>query len=134
MKYLIDTHVFIWMLTDTAKLSAVARAAITDGENELYLSAVSFWEIAIKLYSKRLSSIGHQPSTLVEAAESMGFISIPLLPDEAATPGNLTDDTHFDPFDRMLIWQAITRKLILISGDRKFRRFEKDGLKLLWKG
>ncbi len=46
---------------------------------------------------------------------------------------SLTEDTHFDPFDRMVIWQAITRKLTLVSGDREFERFGKDGLKLIWK-
>jgi PIN domain nuclease of toxin-antitoxin system len=132
MRLLIDTHVFIWALTDPKKLSAVARAAITSVENELHVSAVSFWEIAIKLRSGRLAPIGHEPYSLVEAAESMGFIPIELTPVEAATQGNLTEDTHFDPFDRMLIWQAIERSLTLVSGDRKFERFASDGLKLLW--
>ena len=133
MKFLLDTHVFIWALTDPKRLSSVARSAITNPENELYVSSVSFWEVAIKARSKRLAPIGHEPSTLVEAAESMGFIPISLTPVEAATQGSLTEDTHFDPFDRMLIWQAISRKLTLVSGDAEFKRFEPDGLKVLWK-
>ena len=133
MKLLLDTHVFIWALTDPKRLPVIAKAAITNTENELYVSSVSFWEIAIKFRSKRLAPIGHEPSTLVEAAESMGFIPIALTPVEAATQGNLTEDTHFDPFDRMLIWQAISRKLTLVSGDKDFESFKPDGLKLLWK-
>lgn len=58
---------------------------------------------------------------------------ISLEPDEAATLGNLTESAHFDPFDRMLIWQAIQRNLTLISGDRAFKKFAADGLRLLWK-
>jgi len=133
MRLLLDTHVFIWALTDPKRLPATTRAAITNTENELYISSVSFWEIAIKLRSKRLAPIGHEPSTLVEAAESMGFIPIALTPVEAANQGDLAEDTHFDPFDRMLIWQAISRDLILISRDPEFERFKADGLKLLWK-
>ncbi len=132
MKLLLDTHTFIWALTDTKRLTVRARKVLADTENEIYVSSVSFWEIAIKVRSKRMTPIGHEPSTLVEAAEAMGFVPVPLMPVEAAAHGNLTEDTHFDPFDRMLIWQAITRKLILISGDRKFEHFTPDGLKLLW--
>lgn len=133
MRLLLDTHVFIWALTDPKKLSSAARAVITDAETDLHVSSVSFWEIAIKIRSGRLAPIGHEPSNLVEAAASMGFIPIELTPVEAATQGTLMEDTHFDPFDRMLIWQAISRKLTLVSGDREFERFKTDGLKLLWK-
>lgn len=132
MRLLLDTHAFIWSLSETGRLPTAARNAIADTENEVYVSSVSFWEISIKSRNKRLAPIGHEPSTLVVASESMGFVPIPIMPVEAATQGNLTEDTHFDPFDRMLIWQAISRKLTLVSGDKEFNRFKKDGLKLLW--
>lgn len=132
MKLLLDTHAFIWALTDSKRLTAAARNAVTSTENEIYVSSISFWEIAIKLRNNRMSPIGHEPSTLVEAAEAMGLITIALTPDEAATRGNLTEDTHFDPFDRMLIWQAIERRMMLISADKAFQRFVPDGLELLW--
>ena len=132
MKLLLDTHAFIWSLSETGKLPLGANDSITDTENEVFVSSVSFWEISIKARNKRLAPIGHEPSTLVVAAEAMGFIPIPITPDDAATQGHLTEETHYDPFDRMLIWQAISRKLTLVSGDKEFRRFEKDGLKLLW--
>ena len=61
-----------------------------------------------------------------------GFGIIAHDPIEAATQGNLTEDTHFDPFGRMLIWQAIQRKLTFVSADRAFTKLEKDGLRLLW--
>lgn len=133
MRFLLDTHTFIWSLSDTKRLSSAAKAAITNAENELFVSSVTFWEIAIKVRNKRLAPIGRPPTTLVEAAELMGFRPVSLSPIEAATSGNLIEDTHFDPFDRMLIWQAINRELTLISGDSEFRRFEPDGLKLIWK-
>ena len=132
MRYLLDTHTFIWALSAPAKMSAKARKVIEDPESEVFVSSVSFWEIAIKVRSRRLAPVGNQASTTVEAAESLGFFPIALTPAEAATSGNLIEDTHFDPFDRMLIWQAISRKMTLVSGDKEFKRFKKDGLRLLW--
>ncbi len=132
MKYLLDTHAFIWTLSAPEKIPSKVRKVIEDPENEVFISSVSFWEIAIKVRSKRLAPVGRATSSTVEAAESMGFLAIPLTPVEAATHGDLTEDTHFDPFDRMLIWQAIQRELILVSGDSEFKKFKADGLRLLW--
>ena len=133
MKLLLDTHTFIWAVSDPDRLPKKARTAIESPDNELFVSSVSFWEIAIKVRSKRLAPIGDYGQDMISVAESTGFRSIPLEPVEAATSAELTEDSHFDPFDRMLIWQAISRKMVLISGDSEFRRFKKDGLKLLWK-
>ncbi len=69
----------------------------------------------------------------MEEARNMNLHVIPLEPDEAATHGSLTEDSHFDPFDRMLIWQAMQRDMVLISGDLEFEKFKSDGLRLLWK-
>lgn len=129
---LLDT-LFIWALTDTRRLTTPVKDLIENVSNELYISSVSFWEISIKLRNKRLASIGREPSTLIKAAETMGSIPIPITPVEAASQSSLIENTHFDPFDRMLIWQAISRKLTLVSGDADFKRFKKNGLKLLWK-
>ncbi|MEO5860388.1 MAG: type II toxin-antitoxin system VapC family toxin [Pyrinomonadaceae bacterium] len=133
MKLLLDTHAFIWSLSNPKKLPISASDAITNTENEVFVSSVSFWEISIKVRNNRLALIGHEPSTLVVAAESMGFIPVPITPIDAASQGTLLESTHFDPFDRMLIWQAISRKMTLVSGDTEFTRFKKDGLKLLWR-
>jgi PIN domain nuclease of toxin-antitoxin system len=132
MSYLLDSHAFIWTLSAPEKISARARNILEDPRNEVFVSSVSLWEIAIKIRSKRLAPIGSSTSGMIEAAESMGFLPISLTPVEAATHGDLTEDTHFDPFDRMLIWQAISRNLTLVSGDAQFRRFIPDGLKLIW--
>ena len=77
--------------------------------------------------------VSPESSTLVEAAESMGFIALALTPVEAATSSELFEDTHFDPFDRMLIWQAIQRDMTLVSKDPEFTKFKADGFSLLWK-
>ena len=133
MKYLLDTHTFIWKIADTGKIPAKVFAATENPDNEVFLSSVSLWEIAIKTRRKKLDLGGVSNDEMIDLAERMGIQTLSLTPQEAASYGNLTEDTHFDPFDRMLIWQAISRKMILVSGDSEFESFKPDGLKLLWK-
>lgn len=133
MRYLLDTHAFLWTATQSKRLPTKARIAIEDTENVISVSAVSFWEIATKFRKGRLDLDGLQPVDFVDKAVAMDIEIIHLAAEEAATVNNLIEETHFDPFDRMLIWQAIQRKLTLISRDPEFRRFEPDGLKLIWK-
>ena len=133
MRLLLDTHAFIWSVSEPDKLPAKARTAIKDSDNEVFVSAVSFWEIGIKIRINKLKPVGNEDGNLISVAEATGIQSIPLTPAEATTYYKLTEKTHNDPFDRMLIWQAISRKMILVSGDPEFQRFVPDGLKLLWK-
>lgn len=132
MRLLLDTHTFLWAYSEPKRLPLSAYDAITDTDNEVMVSAVSFWEISIKISIGKLKPVGQHPSKIVSVAESLGMKTIPLLPEEAANYVNLTESTHFDPFDRMLIWQAIGRDLTLVSRDREFKKFKADGLKLLW--
>lgn len=132
-KLLLDTHVFLWAYSEPTKLPLIVRNAITDPANQVFVSAVSFWEISIKISLGKLKPVGRHPSKLLQIAEGMDLNTIPLLPDEAVSFVKLKNKDHKDPFDRMLIWQAISRKLTLISGDKEFSKFKKDGLKILWK-
>ena len=131
MKLLLDTHAFLWAVSSPAKLPLVARRAVEDKSNQAFVSAVSLWEIAIKVRIGKLE-LGWDDD-LVSAAFNAGIEPVPLSPEEAATYGDLVETTHKDPFDRMLVWQAISQKLTLVSGDKNFKHFAKDGLKLLWK-
>ncbi|MEQ1645681.1 MAG: type II toxin-antitoxin system VapC family toxin [Pyrinomonadaceae bacterium] len=133
MKLLLDTHTFIWAVSNRRKLPAKILSAIENGENDIFVSSVSFWEIAIKIRIGTLEPIGNDDRDLVTIAEASDFQPIGLLPSEASTSFELAENSHFDPFDRMLIWQAIQRDMILVSGDPEFKKFKADGLKLLWK-
>ena len=99
MKLLLDTHVFLWSFSAKQRLAARARSAIEDSDNEVLVSAVSFWEIAIKIRLGKLEAVGSHPSDLVAVAETLGFTPIPILPSEAASYGSLLESTHSDPFD-----------------------------------
>jgi len=133
MRYLLDTHVFLWATGQSHKLPANIRTVIEDEANGVFVSAIVFWEIAIKTRLGKLDIGGRSALELLGLAQTMGFQLVGVEPDEAATFDQLEENTHFDPFDRMLIWQAICRNTTLISGDSEFKRFEKHGLKLLWK-
>ncbi|HQZ81685.1 MAG TPA: type II toxin-antitoxin system VapC family toxin [Pyrinomonadaceae bacterium] len=132
MKYLIDTHVLLWSILETKKLPASVAEVLSDTKNEICFSSINLWEISIKVRLGKMNLVGLTTDDVVPSALKIGFLPIALLPEEAITQGRMAENTHFDPFDRMLIWQAISRGLVLVSGDREFERFKPDGLKLLW--
>ncbi|HOJ99785.1 MAG TPA: type II toxin-antitoxin system VapC family toxin [Termitinemataceae bacterium] len=132
MNYLLDTHTFLWTISDTKNLSAKAKEIIKSPKNEIFVSAVSFWEISIKTRLKKLHLGTLDPEELLTLALQMDFQVISLTPEEAITYHTLKEETHTDPFDRMLIWQSITRKMPLISKDAAFSKFIPYGLKLIW--
>ena len=131
MRLLLDTDTFLWTLSAPEKLPKNARSVIEDAANQVFVTAVTFWEIAIKVRLGKLE-LGSDDD-LVEAAVKAGFFALALTPEEATTSSDLAEDTHSDPFDRMIVWQAITRDLTLISGDADIQLFKQYGLKLIWK-
>ncbi len=132
MNYLLDTHTFLWSFADSGALSKRAIDVIRDSENVIFVSAVTFWEIAIKVRLNKLYLGGLEPRQLTELARQMEFTLIDLTTEEAATYGLLEETTHKDPFDRMLVWQSIQRKIPIISKDKKFTLFSKYGLQTFW--
>lgn len=119
MSYLLDSHTLIWSLMDAEKLSAKVRSILEDTDNRILVSAVSFWEISLKYALGKLNLQGITPRQLPELTRQTGFELIELLPEERATYHEFEASWHRDPFDRMLIWQAIQNKLTIISKDVK---------------
>jgi PIN domain nuclease of toxin-antitoxin system len=117
MKILLDTHCLIWLLDDSASLSAKARRLILDA-SEVYFSSASIWEIGLKW---RKGKIGVQPRAVAEAAISAGLreLSVSM---EAMLVSCETKSTHGDPFDRLLYAQAKTAQLKLMSADREIQK------------
>ena len=132
MKYLLDTHTFVWSIAQSTLIPEQTRQELRNPANKVFVSAVNLWEISIKTRMKKLDLGGLKVGDLIGVAEETGFQLISLLPEEAATCETLGGDTHFDPFDRMLIWQAIQRNLTMVSQDAEFERFVPHGLQLLW--
>ncbi len=119
MSLLLDTHVLLWWLSDDPLLPTAAREAIASPENEVFVSAASAWEIAIKKAAGRLDA----PDDLVEAVEASDFDTLPITLVHAIAAGTLPPH-HSDPFDRMLIAQARTDGLTLISIDKRFPQYD----------
>jgi PIN domain nuclease of toxin-antitoxin system len=133
MKLLLDTHALLWSIIAPELLSPVGRSAITDPAAQVAVSAVSFWEIAIKTSLGKLSLTGTTPEALVDIAQQQGFDLLPLDPRLAASFTKLpVDPQHRDPFDRMLIWQAISLGYTLVSRDRAISSHQQTGLRVLW--
>lgn len=131
MSHLIDTHILLWSLFTPKRLSDPIRDVIRDPVQEIYVSSVSFWEISIKFQLKKLELRGVSPHDLLDAAVQTGFNLLPLDAHEAATVHRLNGTWHRDPFDRLLIWQAISRSFTLITMDPDIHRYEEAGLRLL---
>ncbi|MES2427610.1 MAG: type II toxin-antitoxin system VapC family toxin [Bacteroidota bacterium] len=132
MNYLLDTHAFIWTLTDKSKLSPLIQQAIENADNTIFVSSITFWEISLKSSISKLKLEGVLPEELPKLALQTGFQLIPLLPDESSSYHNLSLQAHKDPFDRMLVWQAIQRELILVSKDEYIHQYQAIGLRTLW--
>ena len=133
MKFLIDTHVFIWFMMEPEKLSKKVLKQLMDEDNEIFISSMSFWEIAIKCQSGKLSLGRINTLHLPHIAEDYDFdILNPQLYDYVSISQIPLKENHHDPFDRMLIQQAIRNNLVLISKDEKFQQYEENGLQLMW--
>lgn len=118
MRLLLDTHVALWALTDDQRLATHARTLIADPANEICVSAATIWEIAIKRGLDRKGA-GAMPVSGQEAQRlflAAGYTLIPILPEHAAAVESLPL-LHADPFDRLLVAQALTEPLRLITHD-----------------
>lgn len=118
MDLLLDTHVLLWWDMGDARLSPVARAAIADPENNVFVSAASPWEIAIKRRRGKIVFTGSS-ARLVTAN---GFVPLAISVDHAERAGALEWD-HADPFDRVLVSQAQLEQLVLVHADASIRAF-----------
>jgi PIN domain nuclease of toxin-antitoxin system len=115
---LLDTHVFLWWSTDSRKLTAPARKAITSAA-EVYVSAASAWEVAIKIALGRLQ----MDVAFTDAVRANAFRQLAIGFSHAAEAGELPAH-HADPFDRMLIAQARVEGLMLVTHDRSFEPYD----------
>ena len=128
MRALLDTHTFLWWIADSGRLSGMARSVIADEANDFLISAASAWEVATKF------RIGKLPGGEVVALDiaghiaGQGFEELAIGVADAERAGRLPGP-HRDPFDRMLIAQALLRELTVVSADPVFDRY---GVTRLW--
>ena len=116
MRILLDTCTFLWIITDDSKLSSKAKGLFVAAENEVYLSVVSTWEIAVKHKLGRLPLPESPAKYIPEKREQHGIVSL-ILNELATLYLTKLPDLHKDPFDRILICQAIVEGLCLLTPD-----------------
>lgn len=118
MRLLLDTHAVLWALGQPAELAQDARAAIEDGKNEVLVSAASAWEVAIKRAAGKLES----PDDLADAIKAAAFRPLAITVEHALAAGALPPH-HSDPFDRMLVAQAVIEGLTIVTRDARLARY-----------
>lgn len=117
MKLLLDTQVVLWWSQGGARIKAEARRRIREAD-EVFVSAASEWEVAIKVALGKLSV----PGPLIEVVMASGFSPLPIDFAHAAAAGSLPA-VHADPFDRMLVAQAAVERMHLVSHDRLLAKY-----------
>jgi PIN domain nuclease of toxin-antitoxin system len=128
MQAILDTHALLWWLSDDPALTKSARTLIGEMKNVIYVSAASAWEIATKV------RLGKLPSAVDLASDFTGFLErerfqiLPISAEHAVRAG-LLPGTHKDPFDRMLIAQAQTEDMLIVSNEKIFDAY---GVRRLW--
>ena len=128
MRYLLDTHAFLWWVADDTRLSEAVRKVIKDSENEIMVSSASVWEMSIKTGVGRLRIPGDMTQFMSEQLATQGFSTLPINLHHALHVAKLPL-LHRDPFDRMLIAQTIVENLVLITADSAMTQYE---IPLLW--
>lgn len=123
MKFLLDTHTFLWWITDDFRLSLRVREIISRGENKLFLSAASGWEMAIKAALGKLNFPGNLKSFVTEQLAVNGIDSLPVELTHALHVSALPV-IHRDPFDRLLVAQAQVENLPIITADPQISRYD----------
>ena len=122
MRLLLDTAVFIWLVEGDARLSGLAQELIVEPSNEVYLSAASAWEIAIKYGIGRLI-LRVPPDEYVTAQRRLHRVESMPVGEEAALQVHKLPDHHRDPFDRIIVAQAIIEGLVVVTPDRQIRQY-----------
>ena len=131
MTYLLDTHYMLWALADTKKLQKSIKEIIINPAHRIVISTISFWEVSMKSSFGKLNMIGILPEDLPDACLKVGFDIECLSAKDSSTYHNLKAGYHKDPFDRMLIWQAIQNGYTLISSDTNIQKYVSEGLQIL---
>lgn len=118
MRLLLDTHIYLWCIKNDRRLSKATRSKILQA-TDVYVSSASIWEAMIKIRLKKLDADVDQ---IVEAITESGFVELPITVHHAATVSRLPD-IHRDPFDRMLIAQAISEPLTFLTADAELKNY-----------
>lgn len=129
MRLLLDTHTLFWLDTDPSRLSSTARGVVRDRQNQVYVSAVTAWELSIKYRLGKLPSAAPLLDSYYASLARYGFRELSLSSSHALAERSLSSP-HKDPFDRALVAQALLEELRLVSNDPEVAGFAE--INVLW--
>ncbi|MDR2798939.1 MAG: type II toxin-antitoxin system VapC family toxin [Treponema sp.] len=133
MTLVLDTRTLLWSIGKSNALSATALEVIQDGNNDILISAVSLWEISVKLSLGTLVIDSLEVQEIPYYCKELGFTLIPLDPLEALASATLPRKAaHRDPFERMVLYQCIRNNYTLVSPNKIISLYKEDGLKYIW--
>jgi len=130
MKYLLDTMVWLWSVGPTEKIGSTGLQILSDGTQEIYLSAASSWEIAIKIKLRKFDLPEPPPRYVPKRLAAQGIHSLPVTLSQSLSVYHLPLH-HSDPFDRLIIAQAVAEGMVILTSDRVF---EKYPVEVVWCG
>jgi PIN domain nuclease of toxin-antitoxin system len=133
MRFLIDSHIAIWMVVNPNMIKTHIKNIILNPSNLMYISTVSLWEISLKFGLGKLNLLSTKPEIIQEELEkACQVLFLDLTRSEVISYYKLYSLHHKDPFDRMLIWQAMQNNLTMITDDEKIHKYVDCGLKVVW--
>lgn len=115
MRLLLDTHLLLWAMAASRKLPKAVKSQLLDSNNEVYYSAASLWEVAIK-HDLRRKDFRIDPDSLLGALRASGFLELPVTAAHAVAVTRLPP-IHKDPFDRLLVAQGMSEPMVLLTND-----------------
>ncbi|TAE41304.1 MAG: type II toxin-antitoxin system VapC family toxin [Sphingobacteriales bacterium] len=132
MGYLLDTHFVLWLLFDYKKINPKIKTILENRNNEIFISQISLWEISLKYGLGKLDLYNSKPDEIQQILILNGYKVLDLKSENILSFYNLPQHIHKDPFDKMLVWQAIKSNLTLISQDKKLEVYQQNGLKIMY--
>jgi PIN domain nuclease of toxin-antitoxin system len=130
MKFLLDTMVWLWSVGPTDKIGSEGLEILTDGQQDLYLSAASSWEIAIKTKLGKFDLPEPPPRYVPNRIAAQGIHSLSITQSHVLSVYDLPL-YHSDPFDRLIIAQALAENMVILTSDRAFKKYP---VELIWCG
>jgi PIN domain nuclease of toxin-antitoxin system len=113
MRYLVDTHIFVWFVTEPEQLGVEMHDSLRDPDNEVFVSAATFWEIAMNRNRGRMRF----PGDIGEEIRAANFVELPVTGAHYEASVALPE-IHRDPFDRLIVAQALSEGLVLVTRDK----------------
>ncbi len=132
MKYVVDTHILLWLLFEPKKIPPKKLTLLKNPKNQIFVTSISFWEISLKAGLGKLELNGVNPKELPNLTKEMGLQIIEMGSEVMASYNELPKlKEHKDPFDRMIVWYCICNDISLVSMDRRFEGYAEFGLRVV---